>query len=89
MSINIFVRYGLREPDYPKFVAMMLTAYIGGEYYALNIENLPSFNGIAELAPAESATRRSSVKSFSFGKSKIESIKRPLSLGKRIETERF
>lgn len=82
------VRYGLREPDYPNFVAMMLTAYIGGEYYDLG-DNIPSFNGIAELAPAESATRRSSVKSFSLGKSKIESIKRPLSLGKRIETERF
>lgn len=40
------VRYGVNTPGYPKFVAMMLAAYIDGKYYSLK-GDVPAFNGFA------------------------------------------
>jgi len=80
------VRYGLREPDYPKFVAMMLTAYIGGTYYDLG-DNIPSFNGIAELAPAESESTTPML--LSFSKQGLVEKHAPLSIGEKIEVIHF
>ena len=77
------VRYGLRESGYPKFVAMMLVAYVGGNYYTLG-ENFPTFNGIAELAPAAASTSMAT-----FSKRGLQTAQTPLRLGKKIETISF
>lgn len=81
------VRYGLREPNYPKFVAMMLAAYVGGEYYTLS-EDIPSFNGVAELAPA-SATASATPLRIPFSKRGLTTPPTPLRLGKQIEVINF
>ena len=81
------VRYGLNEPGYPKFVAMMMVALVGGEYYSMG-EDIPAFNGIAELAPlTEVASISSSTIRFSKGAIKVESA--PLRLGKKVEVVPF
>jgi hypothetical protein len=65
---------------------MFLTAYIDGEYYDLG-DNIPAFNGIAELAPAESATSGIAPMRFAFGKSILPTPQ--LRLGKKIECVQF
>lgn len=82
------VRYGVNMPQYPKFVAMMLTALVDGKYYDLG-ENIPSFNGIAELAPAESDAGTTSAMRFSIGRGRIERTQRPLSLGRELMPSSF
>ena len=81
------VRYGLYEPGYPKFVAMFLTAKVGNSYYDLG-QNIPSFNGIAELAPATTTSAVSS-KRFAFGKTPAFEQSRALRLGRKIEVVEF
>lgn len=78
------VRYGLNDPGYPKLVAMMLVAYQGGQYYTLSDE-IPSFNGIAELAPAETTASTK----LMLGTSRTSALQQPLRLGKKIETAHF
>ncbi len=82
------VRYGVNLPDYPKFNAMFLTAYVGGKYYNLG-NDIPSFNGIAELAPAESTTSGAAPMLLSYGKRPIFEQSRPLCLGKELKMVRF
>lgn len=44
------VRYGVNQPDYPKFNAMMLVADVNGKYYSVgNLEKLPAFNVMATI----------------------------------------
>ncbi len=82
------VRYGVNQPGYPKFNAMFLTAYIDGEYYDLG-DNIPAFNGIAELAPAESATSGIAPMRFALGKSLLPTATPQLRIGKKIECVQF
>ena len=78
------VRYGLNQPDYPKFVAMMVVAYMGGKYYSLS-EDMAAFNGIAELAPA-SSTASLEPTALHFSKGTLPAMSCRLSLGERVET---
>ena len=51
------VRYGVNDINYPTFVTMSYAAESGGSYYFFTeTENLPSFRGIAEMNPAQSAS---------------------------------
>ena len=77
------VRYGVNTPNYPKFVAMMLTAYIDGEYYSLK-GDIPAFNGFAELAPASTSTRATTMR-YTFHKE----CRTTLRLGEKIESREF
>lgn len=81
------VRYGVNQPGYPKFNAMFLTAYIGGTYYNLG-ENIPAFNGLAELAPASSTASAAPMR-FSFSKGRLATKALHLTLGEKIESARF
>lgn len=48
------VRYGVNQPDYPKFVAMMLVADVNGSYRAIGEDSLakmPAFNVMATIDP--------------------------------------
>ena len=81
-------RYGLNQPGYPKFNAMFLTAYVGGKYYDLG-DNIPAFNGIAELAPVEGDASGATPMRFEFGKKQIFEQSRPLCLGKELEMAHF
>ena len=81
------VRYGVNQPGYPKFVAMMLAPYINGKYYSLN-GDIPAFNGIAELAPASSTTSATPMR-FSLGKSLLPTVTPQLTLGEEIESVQF
>ncbi|MBE6212758.1 MAG: hypothetical protein E7129_06445 [Rikenellaceae bacterium] len=65
-------RYGVNQPGYPKFVAMMLAPYINGKYYSLK-GDIPAFNGISELAPADASTSSVAPKQLSVGK-KVEVV---------------
>lgn len=78
------VRYGVNQVGYPKFNAMFLTAYIGGTYYNLG-ENIPAFNGLAELSPASSAK----AVRYSVGKNLLPTATPQLSLGNKIGSAEF
>ena len=82
------VRYGVNTPGYPKFVAMMLAAYIDGGYCSLK-GDIPAFNGFASLTTNSAQTTSVAPMRFSTGRNKIEGVKRHLSLGERIETASF
>ena len=82
-SRRAIVRYGLNQPEYPKFVAMMVVAYMGGKYYSLG-EDIVAFNGIAELAPA-SSTASATPRLLHFSKGRLTPAKAPLSLGDMID----
>lgn len=57
------VRYGVNQPDYPKFSSMFYCAEIGGKYYYFTEDaELPSFRGIAEMSPAAATVAKSLVK---------------------------
>jgi hypothetical protein len=77
------VRYGLNQPDYPKFVAMMVVAYMGGKYYSLG-EDIAAFNGIAELAPA-SSTASVTPQRLHFSKGNLKPLDSTLCLGEKID----
>ena len=81
------VRYGVNQVGYPKFNAMFLTAYIGGTYYNLG-ENIPAFNGLAELAPASSTASVAPMR-YSFSKGHLATKALHLTLGEKIESVRF
>ena len=78
------VRYGVNTPGYPKFVAMMLAAYIDGKYYSLK-GGIPAFNGFAELAPASTTSAAPMRHSFSRGHLATKALH--LTLGDKLETE--
>ena len=61
------VRYGLNLPGYLKFKDMFLVAFIDNEYYSLG-EDIPTFTGIAELAPAGASTSSVAPKQLSLGR---------------------
>ena len=77
------VRYGLNQPEYPKFVAMMVVAYMGGKYYSLS-EDIASFNGIAELASAAGSTSVAPQR-LHFAKGSVKHSQAPLRLGDMID----
>lgn len=77
------VRYGLNQPDYPKFVAMMVVAYMGGKYYSLG-EDIAAFNGIAELAPASNAASVTPQR-LHFSKGNLKPLNNTLCLGDMID----
>ena len=90
------VRYGVNDPNYPKFVAMMFVAYIDGEYWSLDIydENdpyattIPSFNVMAEInAPA--ATLAHSPKLLFGGKGAMLKAQPIFKLGNRVYAKSF
>ena len=78
------VRYGVNTPGYPKFVAMMLAAYISGKYYTLK-GDIPAFNGFAGLEPTSTA-KSAAPMAFSHGKSLLPTAMPHLRLGNKIET---
>lgn len=84
-------RYGVNQPDYPKFVAMCYVAMVDDSYYSVGKdEDIPTFSGIAELAPAtEAETSTAAPMRYSLGVSKLASVKRPLVLGKKITPSNF
>ena len=59
------VRYGVNDINYPKFVAMFLTAKIGDKYYDLG-DSIPSFNAIAAVNPQ--VTMSATAAPFTLGK---------------------
>ncbi len=75
------VRYGVNQPGYPEFVAMIFTAYIDGKYYSLK-GDIPAFNGFAELAPASSTASVAPMR-CTFHKA----LGTTLRLGERIESK--
>lgn len=81
------VRYGLNTPDYPKFVAMMVVAYMGGKYYSLG-KDFAAFNGIAELAPAATTASVESMR-LRYSKGKLIPMKQTLCLGEIIDVSQF
>lgn len=81
------VRYGLNMPDYPKFVAMMVVAYMGGKYYSLG-EDIAAFNGIAELAPASNTASVMPIR-LHYSKGKLTPLKQPLRPGEQIDVYNF
>lgn len=81
------VRYGLNQPDYPKFVAMMVVAYMGGKYYSLG-EDIAAFNGIAELAPASNTASVMPIR-LHYSKGKLTPLKQPLRPGELIDVYNF
>lgn len=81
------VRYGLNTPDYPKFVAMMVVAYMGGKYYSLG-KDFAAFNGIAELAPAATTASVKSMR-LRYSKGKLIPMKQTLCLGEVIDVSQF
>lgn len=81
------VRYGLNMPDYPKFVAMMVVAYMGGKYYSLG-KDFAAFNGIAELAPAATTASVVSMR-LRYSKGKLIPMKQTLCLGEMIDVSQF
>ena len=81
------VRYGLNTPDYPKFVAMMVVAYMGGKYYSLG-KDFAAFNGIAELAPAATTASVESMR-LRYSKGKLIPMKQTLCLGEMIDVSQF
>ena len=82
-GIRAIVRYGVNTPSYPKFVAMMFAAYIDGTYYSLK-GDIPAFNGFAELAPASTSTRATTMR-YTFHKG----CHTTLHLGEKIEGASF
>lgn len=81
------VRYGLNQPEYPKFVAMMIVAYMNGKYYSLG-DDMATFSGIAELAPAAAATSATPAR-FHFSRGALISPHAPLRLGERVDVCQF
>ena len=81
------VRYGLNTPDYPKFVAMMVVAYMGGKYYSLG-KDFAAFNGSAELAPAATTASVESMR-LRYSKGKLIPMKQTLCLGEMIDVSQF
>ena len=79
--------YNLVLGKYVSPMAMVLTAKVGDSYYTLGL-NIPSFNGIAELAPATTTSAVSS-KRFAFGKTPAFEQSRALRLGRKIEVVEF
>ena len=61
--------------------------YVNGKYYTLS-EDIPSFNGIAELAPT-SATASATPLRIPFSKRGLTTPPTPLRLGKQIEVINF
>ena len=55
----------MNDINYPKFVAMFLTAKIGDKYYDLG-DSIPSFNAIAALNPQ--VTMSATAAPFTLGK---------------------
>ena len=91
-SQRTIVRYGVNDITYPKFVAMMLVAEKGGEFYTLgteSMEKLPSFNAAAFISEPTSTTNSVSPLRFSLGKTQLPTVAPQLRLGKEIETVRF
>ena len=82
------VRYGVNQPGYPKFVAMMFAAYIDGKYYSLK-GDIPAFNGFAGFEPATAKTKSAAPMNFSLGKSLLPTATPQLRIGKQIESVRF
>uniref|UniRef100_UPI004057302A hypothetical protein n=1 Tax=Alistipes sp. TaxID=1872444 RepID=UPI004057302A len=83
-------RYGVNQPNYTKFVAMCYVAMVDGKYYSLGKdEDIPTFSGIAELAPADAATNSVVPMRYSLGTSRTLLPKRALSLGKEIIPSTF
>lgn len=80
-------RYGLNQPEYPKFVAMMIVAYMNGKYYSLG-DDMATFSGIAELAPAAAATSATPVR-FHFSRGALTSPHAPLRLSERVDVCQF
>lgn len=87
------VRYGVNQPDYPKFNAMMLVAEINGKHYTIgnSHQNIPAFNMMAEINPyttEESAAQVAPMKCVS----RMKTLATPsirLRLGEEIEVVNF
>lgn len=68
------VRYGVNQPNYPKFMSMFYAAEVGGKYMCFTeTENLPTFRGIAAMNPVQTrsaaAARRAPANSGAMMKS--------------------
>lgn len=86
------VRYGVNQPDYPKFVAMMLAAEIGGKYYTIGsaTEKIPAFNVMAEINPVDSEESQSSAPMrYALGKRADRPSTVRLTLGKELEVAKL
>lgn len=86
------VRYGVNQPDYPKFCAMMLVAEINGKHYTVgDLEKLPAFNVMATIdAPATSEEAQAvAPMRYVLGKKSIAREAPRLWLGEEIKTSKF
>lgn len=81
------VRYGLNTPNYPKFVAMMVVAFMDGKYYSLG-DNIATFVGIAELEPAATTTSATSTR-LHFSKGGLTTPHTSLHLGECVDVYRL
>lgn len=87
------VRYGVNQPDYPKFNAMLLVAEISGKHYTIgsSIENLPAFNVMAEINPRTAQEEAQQVAPM-YCVGRMKTLSAPsarLSLGEEIEVVNF
>lgn len=85
------VRYGVNQPDYPKFNAMMLVADVNGKYYSVgDLEKLPAFNVMATIdAPSTEEAQAVTPMRYVLGKKSIAKETPRLRLGKEIESSKF
>lgn len=84
------VRYGVNQPDYPKFVAMFLTAEVNGTYYTIGEahKNIPAFNVMAEINPlATESAQVAAPMSYKVARKALPTPK--LRLGEKIEVVNF
>ena len=87
------VRYGVNQPDYPKFSAMMLVAEINGKHHAIgnSHQNIPAFNVMAEINPYTAEEEVQQVAPMRYV-GRMKTLSAPsirLRLGEEIEVVKF
>lgn len=87
------VRYGVNQPDYPKFCAMMLVAEVNGSYYLIgsSMEKMPAFNVMATIDAPTTSEEAAAVAPMRYvlGKKSIAREPLHLRLGEEIKTSKF
>lgn len=86
------VRYGVNQPEYPKFNAMMLVADVNGKYYSVgNLEKWPAFNVMATIDAPSTTEEAQAVAPMKYV-GRMKTLSAPsarLRLGEEIEVVKF
>lgn len=87
------VRYGVNQPDYPKFNAMIIVAEIDGRHYPIGdtLQNTPAFNVMAEINPyiAEEEVQQVAPMRYVGRMKTLSAPSARLILGEEIEVVKF